>query len=231
VPRTKRLAGEERRAAIITAAKEVFAIKGFHAATTRELAQAAGVSEALLFKHFPTKDDLHAAMLQSLIDEEMEGNDFAAIERLEPSTKTLVLLVHYFYTGLLSKPSSSKARIDVLPRLLFQSVMSDGAFARLFLRQVPLRWVSKLEDCIRVATARGEIVVRDTPADLRGWFAHHLAAMILLQNMPDPPTVDYGVPHERLVEHAVRFALRGIGLPDEAIRRHYDPTRLRRSRR
>jgi hypothetical protein len=86
--------------------------------------------------------------------------------------------------------------------------------------------VSKVEECVRAATAAGEIPDAAAPADLRAWFAHHLAVMLLLHNLPDPPTIDYGVPRDRLVEHAVRFALRGIGLPDEAIRRHYDPKRL-----
>ena len=47
-PRAK-LSGEERRAAIIKAVRRLFAEKGFHGTTTRELAEAAGVSEALLF--------------------------------------------------------------------------------------------------------------------------------------------------------------------------------------
>ncbi len=139
---------------------------------------------------------------------------------------TLVYLVHFFYTGLLSMRTPSYSRINILPRLLFQSMMSDGAFARLFFREVPSRWVSKVVECVRVATAAGEIQVPDTPADLRAWFAHHLAAMLVLHTMPDPPPVDYGVPRERLVEYAVHFALRGIGLSDEVIRRHYTPEHL-----
>ena len=63
---TPKLSGEERRAAIIKAVRQVFAEKGFDGTTTRELADAAGVSEALLFKHFPPQrsDFLrHAAVL------------------------------------------------------------------------------------------------------------------------------------------------------------------------
>ena len=48
-----RLSSEERRQAIVEAVKGVFAEKGFDGTTTRELASAAGVSEALseLSKH------------------------------------------------------------------------------------------------------------------------------------------------------------------------------------
>src|SRR5262249_32277845 len=95
--RTRRLSGQERRAAIITAVREVVGLKGFHATTTRELAETSGVSEALLFKHFPTKDDLYAAVLQSVIDGELGGAGLGAFGNREPGAMTLVLLVHFFY--------------------------------------------------------------------------------------------------------------------------------------
>jgi AcrR family transcriptional regulator len=224
--RARRLPGAERRAAVIAAVREVFAMKGFHGTTTRELAQAAGVSEALLFKHFPTKDDLYAAVLRSVIDDELRGPGFASLRDREPGTSTLVMLVHFLYRGLLSGHPRSGGRTDILPRLMFQSMLGDGAFARLFHREVPSRWVSMVEKSIRAATRAGDIPRDSAPADLRAWFAHHLAVMLLIHHLADPPIVRYGVPRDRLVEHAVRFALRGIGLSDEAILRDYDPKRL-----
>jgi len=63
--RTKSLrsSGQERQASIITAAASLFAAKGFQGTTTREIAKTAGISEALVFKHFPTKRALYAAIL------------------------------------------------------------------------------------------------------------------------------------------------------------------------
>src|SRR5579862_6577663 len=89
-----KLSCEERRTAILHAVRRVFAEKGFDGTTTRELADAAGVSEALLFKHFPNKEALFAAMQLACCKEE----DLGTIERLnalEPSASTLVLLVHF----------------------------------------------------------------------------------------------------------------------------------------
>ncbi len=57
-----KLSSEERREVIIAAARRVFADKGFHGTTTRDLANAAGVSEALLYKHFPNKEALFETM-------------------------------------------------------------------------------------------------------------------------------------------------------------------------
>lgn len=62
-----RPSGQERQAAIITAAAALFAANGFKGTTTKEIAKAAGISEALLFKYFPTKQALYAAILKEKV--------------------------------------------------------------------------------------------------------------------------------------------------------------------
>jgi AcrR family transcriptional regulator len=59
----KRISATQRREAILDAAKPVFGASGYHAATTREIASAAGVSEALLYQHFPGKRQLFEAVI------------------------------------------------------------------------------------------------------------------------------------------------------------------------
>ena len=58
-----RMAGEERRLSILRAAVALFSQRGFRGATTKEIAQAAGISEAMVFRHFATKEELFAAIL------------------------------------------------------------------------------------------------------------------------------------------------------------------------
>lgn len=60
----KRLTGDERRTQLIDTAMRLFARKGFNGTTTREIALAAGVNEAIIFRYFPHKDDLYAAILE-----------------------------------------------------------------------------------------------------------------------------------------------------------------------
>lgn len=55
---------EETRERILTAAREVIARKGKRGATTREIADVAGVNEATLFRHFGTKEALIIAVAQ-----------------------------------------------------------------------------------------------------------------------------------------------------------------------
>src|ERR671910_3542145 len=89
-----RLSSEQRREGIVKSVRGVFAEKGFDGTTTRELARAANVSEALLYKHFPSKESLYAAMLDACA----KGATFAEFKRilaLEPSGSTLVMMVHF----------------------------------------------------------------------------------------------------------------------------------------
>lgn len=58
-----RMAGEERRLQILRVAVRLFSQRGFRGTTTKEIAQSAGVSEAMVFRHFATKVELYAAIL------------------------------------------------------------------------------------------------------------------------------------------------------------------------
>jgi AcrR family transcriptional regulator len=59
----QRASTRNRQASLIMVAASLFAAKGFNGTTTKEIAKAAGVSEALVFKYFPTKRTLYAAIL------------------------------------------------------------------------------------------------------------------------------------------------------------------------
>jgi AcrR family transcriptional regulator len=63
-----RMAGEDRRRLLLRAAIESFARQGFSGTKTKDIAAAAGVSEAILFRHFATKEDLYHAILDLKTD-------------------------------------------------------------------------------------------------------------------------------------------------------------------
>src|SRR5437899_7747796 len=102
---TTKLSGDERREAIIDAVRSVFAEKGFDGTTTRALADAAGVSEALLFKHFPTKEALFSAMKLSCCMAKDQGK-FERLKALQPSASTLVVMVHFMVSRVLDGSDS-----------------------------------------------------------------------------------------------------------------------------
>ena len=87
-----RLDSDGRRKAIVTAAVPLFARKGFAGTTTRELADAAGISEALLFRHFPSKQSLYREILLLGCEGDPALEQLAA---LQPSTATLISMIRF----------------------------------------------------------------------------------------------------------------------------------------
>jgi AcrR family transcriptional regulator len=58
-----RLTAEERRAAVLECACQIFAKGSYDGATTAQIARAAGVTEPILYRHFASKRDLYLACL------------------------------------------------------------------------------------------------------------------------------------------------------------------------
>lgn len=59
-----RMSGDERRSQILQSAINLFSQRGFNGTTTKEIAKAAGISEAMVFRHFATKNELYDAILE-----------------------------------------------------------------------------------------------------------------------------------------------------------------------
>jgi TetR/AcrR family transcriptional regulator len=59
----RRMPAIDRKHQLLETALDVFSRKGFEGATTKEIAAAAGITEAVIFRHFPTKQALYTAVL------------------------------------------------------------------------------------------------------------------------------------------------------------------------
>ena len=68
VPR-RRMPAPLRREAILVAAEEVFARRGYHGAALDDIAQVAGISKALIYEHFASKRELHASLVNAHVEE------------------------------------------------------------------------------------------------------------------------------------------------------------------
>ena len=218
------MTSEKRRQAIVEAVRSVFAEKGFDGTTTRELANAAGVSEALIYKHFPSKESLYAAMLDACA----KGPAFVKFNRilaLRPSTSTLVIMVHFAISHYAERPTADadKAAMNCL---IARSLLEDGEFVRLTHKKFASAWIAKFEACLKEALKAGELRESPVRPDLRVWFVQHLGFSLMLHLYPKKPAINYKASKEALIEQATWFALMGVGLKEEAINRHYNPTAL-----
>ena len=59
------MSGDKRREQILQTAFDLFSRRGFSGTTTKDIAKAAGVSEAMVFKHFSSKDELYRALVEA----------------------------------------------------------------------------------------------------------------------------------------------------------------------
>ena len=209
-----RLDGDERRKRIVRAAVPLFARKGFAGTTTRELAEAAGISEALLFRHFPSKQLLYREILRL----GCEGDP--ALERLaalQPSTASLVCIVRFMVRRFLLGSEAERAELDPRVRLLAHSFLEDGDYARELFETVAERVVPLFEASLAAAIAAGDARPSLGRAANGFWFAQHVAAMMALAALSGTSCVPYEGSLEGLVEEAGDFILRGIGLTEAAI--------------
>jgi AcrR family transcriptional regulator len=60
-----RLSSQDRRQRLLDAALELFSRQGYTGTTTRQIAAQAGVTEAVIYRHFPNKEELYWAVLES----------------------------------------------------------------------------------------------------------------------------------------------------------------------
>lgn len=145
------MSAEDRRQQIVAIAGELFSQKGFRGTTTKEIAERAGVSEAIIFRHFATKDDLYAAILDAKVQQTAERmkaqlaeaasrkDDQAffgllAFEMLEFHIKDSTFMRLLLFSGLeghdLSDLFFNSAARDVKDsiRLYIKQRIADGAF-------------------------------------------------------------------------------------------------------
>jgi AcrR family transcriptional regulator len=223
------MSAEDRKQAIVMAALPLFARRGYAETTTKDLAKAAGVSEPLLYKHFPSKEALYLE-IQSFCC--CHGDDTASrklaerVTQLEPSASTLVYLVYYLVQlQVLGKPVGPVAW-DTWQRLMLKSLLEDGAFARLMYRDRFECFCARIEACLDGAVASGEAVESPLASGNRARFGHHLAAWLAAVHLPSKPAINYKATSEELLYQAVWFILRGMGMTDKAIGTYYNPKAL-----
>jgi TetR/AcrR family transcriptional regulator len=113
-PRPPRMPGEDRRKQLLRVAVESFAQNGFSGTKTKDIAAAAGVSEAILFRHFASKEDLYHAILDE--KEAALGAERWFVEMNE-----------------LAERRDDRGLLQHVARQMIRSFREDAAFHRLLL--------------------------------------------------------------------------------------------------
>jgi len=130
------------------------------------------------------------------------------------------MISHY----VLGRPGD--AHRAALNGLLVRSLLGDGEFVRLMHRKLARAWLKKFDACLEAAAKAGDM--HDVPVrrHLCVWLVQHVAFSLMLHLRPETPAIDYKVSREELVSQAAWFALLGIGVKQDVVRRYYSPKAL-----
>ncbi len=209
-----RLDSDGRHKAIVAAAVPLFARKGFAGTTTRELAEAAGISEGLLFKHFPSKVMLYREILRLGCEGDPALEELAT---LPPSSETLVCMVRFMVRRFVLGDEAARAELDSRLRLVLHSYLEDGAYARELYETIGARVIPLFVASVEAAVAAGDLVPAPGTIANGFWFAQNVAAMVAFAALSGDGCIPYRGTPEQIVDEATRFILRGIGMTEAAI--------------
>ena len=214
----------DRRESIVHAAKPLFAKKGFKATTTKEIAQASGVSEALLYKHFPSKTHLYKEIQSHCCKSSIGLAD--KIVELEPGTQTLILGI-YAMTYFILRGTDGEEDNIMTKRLVLSSLREDGEFANEFLENHMRSYIFEFTKCFEVAFASGDLTDTGTCAKDLTWYAHHLAVCTSFYSLPEIELVNLDSKDQELIASLALFSLRGMGLKEQAIQKYFNPNKFK----
>lgn len=157
-----RMKSQERRAAIVAAAIELFAAKGFRGTTTRELAARVGVTEPVLYQHFRDKSELYSAIIETKAKEGSEK--FAHLLRYaegEDDRRFLTALAELILGRYQDDPA--------LIRLVLFSGLEGHELADLFVRNQVLKFYEMVTGYIRRRIGQGAFRPMDPMIAARGF--------------------------------------------------------------
>ena len=199
-----RMAGEERRLQLLAVAVSLFSNRGFRGTTTKEIAQAAGVSEAMVFRHFATKEELYAAILDH---KACSGGKFEPAEMAADgiARKDDRAVFESLALGALQHHENDPD----FQRLLLHSALEKHELAQMFFDEFVRRVYEFLGRYIRERQTEGALIEMDPAIVVRafvGMVMHHS----LNNNLWDPKRRLLNISNESAAKYFTDILLNGI---------------------
>ena len=161
---------EARRAQILDAAAAVFAEKGFHRATTKEIARAAGVSEGTIYNYFDSKADLLIGIMTRLA--ELENLDQELTDALQSDARDFLVTIFRERMGLVQQKVETIQA--VMPEILVNPVLRER-----FHQQFVQPTATLFEQYIRARIELGHIRPLNVPLAVRAVQSMFVGLLVL----------------------------------------------------
>jgi AcrR family transcriptional regulator len=165
-PKRKRLTAVERRDTIVTAARQEFVEYGFSGARTRAIAEGAGVTEAVLYRHFASKEAIFDAAVLTPLRQQLAAllDDTRAVLARRRTRRTAAEFERVWLERL----------PEIVP-LLGAAVLSDQSVGRTWYRDV----VAPFLDAVEAETvAAGLLPVSEAWVLVRAAFGMNLLLVL-----------------------------------------------------
>jgi AcrR family transcriptional regulator len=167
-----RMASDERRHQILHIAMRLFAEHGFRGTTTKEIAAAAGVSEAMVFRHFANKDELYSAII---------GHKSCNHAEMKTPLEKLAELAaakddYAMFYGMAINMLNKHAEDPNFMRLLLFAALENHDLAQIFFDNFVAEIYNFLENYIKERQAEGVFRTGDPRVIIRaflGSIMHH----------------------------------------------------------
>jgi AcrR family transcriptional regulator len=205
-----RMAGEDRRRQILGVAMRLFSQRGFRGTTTKEIAHAAGVSEAMVFRHFANKEELYSA----IIDHKACADNFQRPCDIVPEALAR-RDDRAVFKGLALAMMRHHERDTEFLRLLTHSALEGHELANMFWDRNVRGMYDFLGSYIRERQREGAMRDVDPAIVVRGFLGmviHHSLNNLLW----DTRRSLLDIPNERAAEEFTEILLRGIAVNHNA---------------
>ncbi len=161
---------------IVHAAAELFAEKGYHRTTTKEIANAAKVSEGTLYNYFENKDDILHSILKQL-------SKFQDQYRLDKPT--LIMDARSFFKYFLDQRKEFSEKNQAMMKVILSEYFLDPTLRDDYYRQFIGPSLEIIEKQLQMRMELGQIRELDSALTAR-LISSLLSGLFLLQLFGDP---------------------------------------------
>jgi TetR/AcrR family transcriptional regulator len=207
MPATKpvRLSALHRRQQLVTVAIDLFSQKGFNGTTTREIAAAAGVTEAIIFRHFKTKEHLYTAIIDQRLSSPLTAVWMAGLRQSMDCNDDEAVI-----RQLIEAIISTHKNHPKFERLMMYAALERNEIALLYMQKITAQIVETLSGYFSRRQREGRLraVSPDTVLIAVVGMAQHYALCKYVHSFNDP-----GLSDEQAIESFTRIAMNGLILP------------------